>query len=142
MGSMFRTADAAGVEKLYLSGVTPIPLDRFGKVRPDIAKVALGAESSVPWEHVSSTVRVIKKLKKEEYIVVSLEQAKNSTLFNKIKIPKNKKIALMVGNEVMGLSKNILKLSDIIMEIPMRGSKESLNVSVAFGIAVYALASK
>jgi len=142
VGSMFRTADAAGVEKLYLSGVTPIPLDRFGKVRPDIAKVALGAESSVPWEHVSSTVRVIKKLKKEEYIVVSLEQAKNSTLFNKIKIPKNKKIALMVGNEVMGLSKNILKLSDIIMEIPMRGSKESLNVSVAFGIAVYALASK
>ena len=139
VGSIFRTADAAGVKKLYLSGITPIPLDRFGKVRPDIAKVALGAEISVPWEQILSTVRMIKKLKKDGYVVVSLEQSKTSVLFNKIKIKKNKKIALVVGNEVRGLSKNTLKLSDIIMEIPMKGDKESLNVSVAFGIAVYAL---
>jgi len=139
VGSIFRTADAAGVKKLYLSGITPIPLDRFGKVRPDIAKVALGAEVSVPWEQILSTVRMIKKLKKDGYVVVSLEQSKISVLFNKIKIKKNKKIALVVGNEVRGLSKDILKLSDIIMEIPMKGDKESLNVSVAFGIAVYAL---
>ena len=139
VGSMFRTADAAGIEKLYLSGVTPIPLDRFGKVRPDVAKVALGAETYVPWEHISSPVRLIKKLKKDGYIVLSLEQSKNSVLFNKIKIQKNKKIALMVGNEVRGLSESILELSDIVMEIPMKGKKESLNVSVAFGIAVYTL---
>ena len=139
MGSIFRTADAVGVEKLYLSGITPIPLDRFGKVRPDIAKVALGAELSVPWEHVSSTVRTIKKLKKDGYAIISLEQSKNSVLYNKIKIPKNRNLALIVGNEVKGLSKNVLELSDTIMEIPMNGGKESLNVSVAFGIAVYAL---
>lgn len=153
VGSIFRTADAGGVEKLYLSGITPIPLDRFGKVRPDVAKVALGAECFVPWEHVSSTVRMVKKLKKEGYIIVSLEQSKKSVLYNKIKFSKNKKIALVVGNEVKGLPQNILELSDVVMEIPMRGNmvrqarhprniqegKESLNVSVAFGIAVYAL---
>ncbi len=139
MGSIFRTADAAGVEKLYLSGITPIPFDRFGKVRPDIAKVALGAELSVPWKHVSSTARTIKKLKKDGYAIISLEQSKNSVLYNKIKIPKNRNLALIVGNEVKGLSKNVLELSDTIMEIPMNGGKESLNVSVAFGIAVYAL---
>ncbi len=139
VGSIFRTADAAGIEKLYLSGVTPIPLDRFGKVRPDIAKVALGAEMFIPWEHISSTVRIIKKLKKEGYAIVSLEQSERSVLYNKIKFSKNKKIVLIVGNEVRGLSKKILELSDIVMEIPMRGSKESLNVSVAFGIAAYAL---
>ncbi|MEW6617241.1 MAG: TrmH family RNA methyltransferase [Patescibacteria group bacterium] len=139
VGSMFRTADAAGVDKLYLSGITPIPLDRFGKVRPDVAKVALGAELSIPWEYVSSTVRIIKKLKKNGYVIVSLEQSKNSVVYNKIKFSKNKKIALVVGNEVKGLSQNILELSDVVMEIPMKGNKESLNVSVAFGIAVYAL---
>lgn len=139
VGSMFRTADAAGIEKLYLSGITPIPLDRFGKVRPDVAKVALGAELSVLWEHTSSSVRTIKKLKKNGHIIVSLEQSKNSVLYNKIKFSKNKKIALVVGNEVKGLPKNILEVSDVIMEIPMKGNKESLNVSVAFGIAVYAL---
>jgi len=156
VGSIFRTADAVGIEKLYLSGITPIPLDRFGNVRPDVAKVALGAEHSVPWERVSSTVRTIKKLKKDGYVIVSLEQSKNSVAFNKIKIKKTKKIALVVGNEVEGISENILKISDITMEIPMRGEmiryihhprnigtgKESLNVSVAFGIAVYALISK
>lgn len=139
VGSMFRTADAAGIEKLYLSGITPVPLDRFGKVRPDVAKVALGAELSIPWEYVSSTVRIIKKLKKNGYVIVSLEQSKNSVVYNKIKFSKNKKIALVVGNEVKGLSQNILELSDVVMEIPMKGNKESLNVSVAFGIAVYAL---
>lgn len=156
VGSMFRTADAVGVEKLYLSGITPIPIDRFGKVRPDIAKVALGAEMSIPWEYVSSTIRIIKKLKKDGYVIVSLEQSERSVLYNKIKFSKNKKIVLVVGNEVRGISESILKLSDIIMEIPMRGNmvrqahhprniqegKESLNVSVAFGIAVYAVASK
>lgn len=153
VGSIFRTADAAGIEKLYLSGITSIPFDRFGTVRPDIAKVALGAELSVPWEHVSSTVRTIKKLKRDGYVIISLEQSKHSVLYNRIKFSKNKKIALVVGNEVRGLRKNVLNLSDVIMEIPMKGNmvrqahhprniqegKESLNVSVAFGIAVYAL---
>jgi tRNA G18 (ribose-2'-O)-methylase SpoU len=140
VGSMFRTSDAVGIEKIYLSGITPIPLDRFGKVRSDVAKVALGAELTVPWEHVSSTTRLIHKLKKERYIIISLEQSKQSISYRSInKNTKKKKIALVVGNEVRGLSKNVLELSDIIMEIPMRGKKESLNVSVAFGIAVYAL---
>ncbi len=139
MGSMFRTADAVGIEKIYISGITPIPLDRFGKVRSDIAKVALGGETSVPWEHSKSILRLIKKLKKERFCIVALEQSDTSISYRDASLKRKKKIALIVGNEVKGIPHNILELSDIVMEIPMKGNKESLNVSVAFGIAVYQL---
>lgn len=139
VGSMFRTADAVGIEKIYISGITPIPLDRFGKVRSDIAKVALGGETSVPWEHSKSILRLIKKLKKERFCIVALEQSDTSISYRDASLKRKKKIALIVGNEVKGIPHNILELSDIVMEIPMKGNKESLNVSVAFGIAVYQL---
>ena len=146
VGSMFRTADAAGVSKIYLCGITPAPLDRFGNIRPQIAKVALGAEKTVPWEAIRSPRAVLKllgKLKKESFRIFAVEQSENSVPYNKLKIPAGGlKIALVMGNEVRGLSKSILKSADKIIEIPMRGSKESLNVSVAFGIALFGLLYK
>jgi len=135
VGSIFRTADGAGVEKIYLGGITPTPLDRLGKPRTDLAKVALGAEKSIVWEQVIDVSKLLKKLKKEGWQICAIEQAKNSKSFKKI--PKTGKVLLVMGTEVTGLPKNILKICDEIYEIPMRGTKESLNVAVAFGIAVY-----
>jgi len=137
VGSIFRTADAAGVEKVYLCGYTPAPLDRFGAPRKDLAKVALGAEKTIPWVQVKTLASAIKQLKKENYLVAAVEQDKNSTPLFSYKPPK--KLALVLGNEVRGLSKSSLKLCDVVLEIPMRGHKESLNVSVAAGIAMFAL---
>ncbi|MDO8467236.1 MAG: TrmH family RNA methyltransferase [bacterium] len=144
VGSIFRTADAAGVEKLYLCGITPTPLDRFGVVRQQVGKVSLGAEKSVPWEKVASTSRLINKLKNPPagggYKIFALEQSKKSIPYNKIGvIPRDNRVALLVGHEVKGVPAAILKKADKILEIPMRGKKESLNVSVAFGIAVFKL---
>jgi tRNA G18 (ribose-2'-O)-methylase SpoU len=135
VGSMFRTSDAVGVSKLYLCGTTPAPLDRFNRPRPDLAKVALGAEKNVPWEYVSDTKKIVKKLKKGGYFVVAIEQDKNSVDYKKIS--KKFPLAVVMGNEVDGVDKKILKEVDEIAEIPMRGDKESLNVGVAYGIAIY-----
>ena len=141
VGSIFRTADAVGVEKIYLCGVTPKPVDEFGKPRSQLIKVSLGAEKYVPWEKVESTSRLIDKLKRDGYKILSVEQNKNSTQY--YKLPKsyilNSKFCLVLGSEVNGLSQSILKKSDKILEIPMLGKKESLNVSVAFGIVAYHL---
>ncbi len=135
VGSIFRTADGAGVEKIYLGGITPTPLNRLGKPREDLAKVALGAETSVAWEQAPNVLTLLKKLKKEGWQICAIEQDKNSKSFKKL--PKSRKVLIVMGTEVTGLPKNILKVCDGIYEIPMRGSKESLNVSVAFGVAVY-----
>ncbi len=137
VGSIFRTSDAVGVSKIYLSGTSPMPIDKFGRMRKDIAKVALGAEKNIPWEEIKDSVKFIKKMKKLNFKIVALEQNKNS--INYKKVPKSNKVLFIVGNEVWGISKKILDLADFIAEIPMRGGKESLNVSVAFGIGVYAL---
>lgn len=137
VGSLFRTADATGVGKLYLVGVTPNPIDRFGRVQKEIAKTALGAELEIPWEHVDSILELIEKLKKENYIIVALEQDEKSVDYKEI--PKDKNIALILGAEVEGVSKEALTNSDYILELPMKGHKESLNVSVAGGVALYLL---
>jgi len=143
VGAILRTADGAGLERIYLTGITPSPLDRFGKARPQLAKVSLGAEDVVPWEKVVSTAGLLKKLKKEGYRIFALEQAKGAVPYYKAsgkgKGERRKKVALVVGNEVKGLPLSVLKLADKIIEIPMLGAKESLNVSVAFGIAAYQL---
>ena len=135
VGAMFRTADAAGVNKIYLTGYTPTPLDRFGRKRKDLAKSALGAEEYVPWEEKKSISSLLAKLKQEQYFIVAIEQDKKSIDYKKVKL-KNKN-AFIVGAEVVGLPTNILKKCDIIAEIPMRGKKESLNVSVALGVALF-----
>ncbi len=135
VGSIFRTADALSVDKIYLCGTTPAPIDRFGRTRQDLAKVALGAEKNIEWEYSLSASSVLKKLKKEKFQIIAIEQDKKSVDFKKVR-PKYPTV-LLLGNEVSGISKNILKFADLIAEIPMAGKKESLNVSVAFGIAGY-----
>ncbi|MFA4831432.1 MAG: TrmH family RNA methyltransferase [Patescibacteria group bacterium] len=146
VGSIFRTADAVGIKKLYLCGITPAPTDVFGRPRQQLTKVSLGAEKYIAWERVKSATKIIDKLKKEKYKIFAIEQSKNSIPYNKLKYLKTKKlkakIALIVGNEIKGLPKSILKKADKILEIPMYGRKESLNVSVAFGIVAFHLAQK
>ena len=146
VGSIFRTADAAGITKIYLGGITPVPLDRFKKVRPDFAKVSLGSERSVAWESVNgrgAAVSVIGKLKKEGYKIFAVEQSKKSLPYYTAEVlactRRSKKIALVLGNEVEGLPLSILKMMDMAIEIPMAGKKESLNVAVAFGIVAFRL---
>ncbi|MBI4250754.1 TrmH family RNA methyltransferase [Candidatus Uhrbacteria bacterium] len=142
VGSIFRTADGAGIERLYLCGITPDPVDRFGRAVSKISKVALGAEKNVSWKHYESTGRCIAFLKKQGYRVFAIERNRNSVLYTSVTINKGEDIALVLGNEVEGLPDTILKLADAILEIPMHGSKESLNVAVAFGIAVYKLVER
>jgi len=135
VGAIFRTADAAGVSKIYLTGYTPTPLDRFGRERTDVAKAALGAEKSVAWEHTPELAELILKLKSESYTIVALEQAENSTDYKNFKALE--KTALVLGEERYGITTDILESCDHVIEIPMRGKKESLNVSVATGIALF-----
>lgn len=141
VGAFFRTADAAGISKLYLCGTTPNPLDRFGNLRKDFAKVALGAECGVKWDVVSGrgTLACIDRLKKAGWAICAVEQDPASIFY--YELPKRflsrEKLCLVVGNEVRGLPSSVLKRADAILEIPMRGIKESLNVSVAFGIVAF-----
>ena len=154
VGSIFRTADAVGVSKIFLCGITPTP--KIQKISSDlihdrsinttydegnfddkIAKTALGAEKSVPWEQYKQTWRLLKKLHKNKMRIVALEQAPKSV--NPFAYKPNFPLVLIVGHERKGLSDKILNYVDEIMEIPTLGQKESLNVSVAAGIAIYQL---
>lgn len=135
VGAIFRTADAVGVEKIYLTGYTPAPVDRFGRVDSKIAKTALGAEKSVPWESCKSVGALIKRLKKNSVCIVAGEQSSNAVSCTRWK-PKFP-LAIILGNEVLGVSPAILRVCDEVVEIPMRGKKESLNVSVAAGILLF-----
>lgn len=131
VGSIFRTADGAGVEKLWLCGVTGIPPSN------KISKTALGAEKSVPWEFSKDAVSCVRRLKEEGYQIVLLEQTVHSVPYQKF-IPEGK-VALVIGNEIEGVSEELLSLCDAAVEIDMAGLKISLNVTVAFGIAAYHL---
>ena len=135
VGAMFRTADAAGINKIYLTGYTPCPLDRFGRIRRDLAKSALGAEEFIPWEQKKNIFSLLTKLKKEKFLIIGIEQDKKSIDYKKTRLKQ--KNAFIVGAEVAGIPENILKKCNIIAEIPMCGKKESLNVSVALGIALF-----
>lgn len=135
IGAIFRTADALGVSKIYLSGYSPTPLDRFGNKRKDFVKCALGSENSVPWEYVKNQSNLINRLKKDKFTIISVEQNKKSVDYKKIE-PKAKNL-IIFGNEVSGVSKNLISKSDVVAEIPMRGQKESLNVSVSAGIVLF-----
>jgi len=135
VGSIFRTADCAGISKIYLCGYTPAPVDRFGRKRKDFAKVSLGAEETVAWEVNAEIQKLIAKLKKEKYQIIAVEQDENSVDYKKVKLSSN--AAIIYGNEVEGVPKNLLKLCDVIAEIPMQGAKESLNVSVSVGVSLF-----
>lgn len=132
VGSVFRTCDAFRVAKLFLCGITPTPPQR------EIHKTALGAEESVEWEYYKEGVELVKKLKSENYFIISLEQTENSVSLLDFSLP-NQPIALILGHEVEGVAQEIIQLSDISLEIPQFGTKHSLNVSVAAGIALYQL---
>jgi len=135
VGSIFRTADACGVNKIYLAGYTPAPVDRFGRADKQIAKTALGAEKTLAWEKVEDVSKILSKLKKTGFYIVGVEQAENSMDYKKVRVQV--KTAFIFGNEVDGLPKNILKKCDVIAEISMEGEKESLNVSVSVGVALF-----
>lgn len=137
VGSIFRTSNAVGVEKIYLCGTTPTPLDNKGERRKDFAKVALGAEDTVAWEYVDSTIECIKKLKEDNFYIISLEQTDTATDYKEVSVEEKENIAFVVGAEVVGVANEVLLQSDVVAEIPMLGTKESLNVTIAFGIAVY-----
>lgn len=129
VGSVFRTSDAFGVSKIYLTGYTPVP------PHEKISKTALGAERWIQWEQRKSIATLLKELKRKKVLIVALEQAPKSVGLNKFRL--RFPVALVIGNEVGGLSKAISQSADIAVEIPMAGRKESLNVAVAFGIAAY-----
>lgn len=139
VGSIFRTADGAGVSKIILSGYTPAPIDRFNLPRKDFTKVSLGAEKTILWVQTKTFGQAVKLLKKENYFIAAVEQDKRSTPLFDFAPPKNQPLALVLGNEVLGISPASLKLCDAILEIPMHGKKESLNVSVTAGIAMFSL---
>lgn len=134
VGSIFRTADAAGVSKIYLVGVTPAPVDRFGRKRRDLAKVALGAEESVSWEQAPDAAGLLGRMRNEGYQIVAVEQSERSVDYKGLRL--SFPCALVYGSETEGLAASTLALCDVVAEIPMRGTKESLNVAVSVGITL------
>jgi len=131
VGSIFRTSDGASIEKLWLCGYTGYP------PRKEIEKTALGSVDSVPWEYNEDTFSVVKSLKDNGYCIAALEHTDKSCFYNKAEY--NFPLCLIIGNEVEGLSREIIALCDMAIELPMHGIKQSLNVSVAYGIMIYHL---
>ncbi|MFA5773525.1 MAG: TrmH family RNA methyltransferase [Candidatus Paceibacterota bacterium] len=143
IGAIFRTADAVGISKIYLTGYTPRPTDKFGRIQKDIAKSALGAETWIPWKYKKTLVPLINILKKKGYKIIAIEQDERAIDYRKISaqggpsLGGKSRIVIIMGPEVLGLDKKILDKCDIIAQIPMHGKKESLNVSVACGVALF-----
>lgn len=135
VGSIFRTADCAGVSKIYICGVTPSPFDRFGRKRPAFHKVALGAEDFIPCEYYKDTQKAVTALKKEGVLIVAVEQADHAINYKDFKPTSD--IAFVFGAEVEGVSVEVLKVCDKVIGIPMLGKKESLNVSVTVGVILF-----
>lgn len=136
VGSVFRTADAFRIEKMYLCGYTPLPPHR------DIHKTALGSTESVIWEGCENPAEAITLLRNQGYKIYAIEQVHNSVFLNNIDVNINEKIALIFGNEADGVSEELIELSDGCIEIPQAGSKHSFNISVAAGIVLWHLYNK
>ena len=134
VGAIFRTADAAGVNKIYLCGITPAP------PHPKIDKVALGAEQFIPFEQRRQTKPILQKLHADGYTIIALEQSKKSIPYNSLQ--PHFPLALLVGNEVSGIPDRLQSLCQSTVEIPMHGQKESLNVAIALGILVFDIIQK
>lgn len=137
VGSIFRTADGAGVAKIFLLGYTPAPLDRFGRQQTEIKKTSLGASESVAWESIKNEAvpALLARLKADGFTIVSVEQAVNSISLHEFQMPE--KACYILGNEIDGVSESLLRESDQIVEIPMQGQKESLNVAVTAGVVLF-----
>ena len=137
VGAIFRTAESVGVAKLYLVGYTPAPIDRFGRSVPDLQKTALGADAMVPWEQRADISTLITELKNNGFSVVAVERTDTAVDY-KAHVPGDR-VAFIFGNEVDGVSPEAQIAADVVISLPMKGRKESLNVSVATGIVLYRL---
>lgn len=135
VGAMFRTADGAGVDKIYLSGYSASPVDRFGRSQKEIKKTSLGASETMLWEKTDSLPALIKELQESGVVVVAVEQSEVSIPLKDFSPAPN--VAYIMGNEIEGVPQEVLRMVDVIIELPMLGEKESLNVSVAAGIVLY-----
>ena len=136
IGSVFRTSDAFLIEKIYLCGITAKPPHK------DIHKTALGSTETVAWEHVEDTHELITKLKTNHIKIISIEQVENATMLQDFIPKKNATYALVFGNEVKGVSQEVVDASDVVIEIPQFGTKHSLNISVSAGVVIWDLFSK
>ena len=136
VGSVFRTSDAFLIEKIYLCGITAQPPHR------EINKTALGAQNTVCWEHVNNSSDCMKSLKSQGYQIVAVEQADESTSLTDFSVDASKKYAFIFGNEIFGVTDQIVETADIVLEIPQSGTKHSLNVSVSTGIVLWDYFSK
>jgi tRNA G18 (ribose-2'-O)-methylase SpoU len=136
VGSVFRTSDAFLIEKIYLCGFTATPPHK------EIHKTALGATESVDWEHKEDTVTLVNELKAQGIVVASIEQVENSIMLDEFTPEPNKKIAIVMGNEVKGVQQEVINASDYCIEIPQKGTKHSLNISVSCGVVLWDLFQK
>ena len=131
VGSAFRTADSFKIDKVWLCGICAVPPSA------EIHKSALGAEDSVEWEHVQDTMDAIRRLKEDGYTIVSAEQTVDSVMLDTFVPAQDKKYAVVFGNEVAGVSQDVVDASDFALEIPQFGTKHSLNVSVSMGVILW-----
>lgn len=136
IGSVFRTSDAFLIEKIYLCGITAKPPHK------DIHKTALGSTDSVNWEYEKDTLDLVENLKKEDVYIAAIEQAEQAIMLNDFKPVIGKKLALVFGNEVKGVSQEVVNASDTVIEIPQFGTKHSLNIAVSAGLTIWDLYNK
>ncbi|WP_343487551.1 RNA methyltransferase [Allomuricauda sp. d1] len=136
IGSVFRTADAFLIKRIYLCGITATPPHK------DIQKTALGSTESVAWEYREHVLELVNELKSQKVKLISIEQAENATLLNEFEIQRQETYALIFGNEVKGVSQEVVNHSDEVVEIPQFGTKHSLNISVSVGVVVWNFWSK
>lgn len=136
IGSVFRTADAFLIKAIYLCGITAQPPHR------EIQKTALGATETVEWNYFSTTIEAVTELKRLGYKLVAIEQTQNSTMLNDFKCSKDEPLALIFGNEVLGVEQEVINEVDEVVEIPQYGTKHSLNISVSVGVVVWDVFNK
>ena len=136
VGSVFRTSDAFRVESIYLCGITACPPNA------EIHKTALGAEETVDWKYFNNTLEAVENLKKDGYTVCAIEQVEGSVMLDKLQLYKDKKYAIVMGNEVKGVQQSVVDKCDMCIEIPQYGTKHSLNVSVTTGIVIWEFFNK
>lgn len=137
VGAIFRTADGAGVSEILLGGYTPTPTDRFARVQPEIQKTSLGASKTVPWQHVpqAQTVTVLQEYQQQGYTLIAVEQT--AAAISLYEYARTDGMIFIFGNEVSGVEQELLEIADQVIAIPMRGTKESLNVATSVGIVLF-----
>ena len=136
VGAVFRTSDAFLIEKIYLCGITATPPHR------EIHTTALGATESVDWEYKEDTLALVNELKAQGVLVAAIEQVENSVMLDEFSLDATKKIAIVLGNEVKGVQQEVVSAADYCIEIPQKGTKHSLNISVSCGVVLWDLFQK